>query len=375
MKYVYFIVFVLALSFLILIGFTFYRKEEQFGSMYRIDRRIIPIFYKHYFNKVKGSMTKPQLRPNRIFVSVASYRDNQCPKTVKNIIENSDHPELLTIVICQQNSIIEKDCASWCSTNDLCKKTNTKIERLSYSAARGPTWARWRIQKKWTGEEYYLQVDAHTRMIKSWDTVLKDQLSICPSSKPVLTQYPLEYEINDSGNENWQVDKLRGGLYVQKFSGPDRFFRIQSDYTESVPSTPFSSTCWAAGFSFSKGDFFWEVGYDPYTPFLFFGEEMDIAIRGWTHGWDFFSPSETVVFHNYKRDHRSTFWENPLQWPLEILSRFRIYVKLGYLRADQIPKKYHFILTDLDRFDLGNQRTLQEYEKFSGINIKEQKLT
>ena len=200
---------------------------------------------------------------------------------------------------------------------------------------------------------------------------------MCPSEKPVLTQYPLEYNIVDSGRgnsikEEWQVDKLRSGLYVQKFDDPDGFYRIQSDYTDERRRQPFSATCWAAGFSFSRGDFFWEVGYDPYTPFLFFGEEMDIAARGWTWGWDFYSPSETVVFHNYKRDHRSTFWENPLQWPLEILSRFRIYVRLGYLRPEQIPDRYRFILRDIGEYSLGPYRSLKDYEKFCRMNIKEE---
>jgi hypothetical protein len=340
-------------------------------------RKIVPIFYRGYFSPIKPvPRVRPQMRKNKIFISVASYRDEQCLTTIKNIAENADHPENLVIVVCQQNSVIDKDCLGWCTsdkTHPTCPAT--KIERLSFVSARGPTWARWRIQQRWDGEEYYLQVDAHTRMVKGWDTILKDQLSRCPSDKPVLTQYPLEYDIvngkgrGDPVREKWQTDKLRSGLYVQKFDDPDGFYRIQSEYTEERKSTPFPATCWAAGFSFSRGEFFWEVGYDPYTPFLFFGEEMDIAARGWTWGWDFFSPSETVIFHNYKREHRSTFWENPLQWPLEILSRFRIYVRLGYLKPSQIPKKYQFILHDIDAYPLGTVRTLKEYQRMANFDI------
>lgn len=354
--------------------------KKRFGDL----RKVVPLFYKKYFNQVKdlpNPNMKPQIRPQEIFVSVASYRDNQCLDTVRNLAENADNPELLTIVVCQQNSTLEDDCLGWCKRDGehpTCKYSRAKIERLSYISARGPTWARWRIQRKWNGEEYYLQVDAHTRMVKGWDTILKQELANCPSQKAVLTQYPLEYDIVSKGDrrdptkEKWQVDKLRSGLYVQKFDDPDGFFRIQSDYTDAKPSQPFPASCWAAGFSFSRGDFFWEVGYDPYTPFLFFGEEMDISARGWTHGWDFFSPAETVVFHNYKRDHRRTFWENPLQWPLEVLSRFRVYVRLGYLTPQQIPPKYHFILKDIERFPLGSSRTLQEYEQYCRMNIKEE---
>lgn len=367
----------------ILVLFILLIPKEKFTNDTRWTKRmkelnsVIPLFYRGFFSKSSDSpQPKPPLKPNKIFVSVASYRDNQCLDTVRNITENADHPENLVVVVCQQNSLIEDDCLGWCkSNNDHPVCPVGKIERLSYLAARGPTWARWRIQKKWDGEEYYLQVDAHTRMVKGWDTILKGELANCPSSKPVLTQYPLEYDIvdkplrNSPEAEKWQTDKARSGLYVQKFGEPDGFFRIQSDYTTEQRSSPFSASCWAAGFSFSRGDFFWEVGYDPYTPFLFFGEEMDIALRGWTHGWDFFSPSQTVIFHNYKRDHRKTFWENPIQRPLEILSRFRVYVRLGYLSPDDIPPKYRFILTDLDKYPLGGERTIQEYQQKYGIDI------
>ena len=360
--------------------------SEKFKEL----RCLFPIFYKLYFSQdmnIPNKNVKPNTKINKIFVSVASYRDDQCLETIKSMIERADHPENLVICVCQQNSILEKDCFQDCnksiktdSFNKSCP--SAKIERLAYTSARGPTWARWRLQRKWDGEEYYLQIDAHMRFVKSWDTLLKDQLSLCPSNKPVLTQYPLEYTINKKTkasktskekdlekDEEWQVDKMRNGLYVQKFNNPDGFYRIQSDFTEERRSQPFSATCWAAGFSFSRADFFWDVGYDPYTPFLFFGEEMDIAIRGWTHGYDFFSPSENIVFHNYKREHRKTFWENPFQSPLEVLSRFRIYVRLGYIKPDDIPKKYKFILKNIEKFPMGNKRSIEDYEKFSGLEL------
>lgn len=338
---------------------------------------INPDLYKIHFNPSNNESKNYDVKPDLIFVSIASYRDNQCSPTFENIVKNADKPENLRIVICQQNSIFEKDCLKWCKKEKGEACSVAKIERLSHLQAKGPTWARWRVQREWTGEEYFLQIDSHTRMVPHWDTILKEQLELCPSNKPVLTQYPLEYDIVEKGEgdqkeENWRVDTLRSGLYVQKFGEPDRFIRIQSDYTTTIRRHPWSSTCWAAGFSFSKGEFIKEAGYDPCTPFLFFGEEMDIAIRAFTHGWDFFSPSVNVAFHNYKREHRSTFWENPQQKPLEVLSRFRIYVRLGYIKSSDIPIKYKFILNGIENFPLGKERTIEEWEKMSKASIKSQ---
>lgn len=347
--------------------------DLRWGELKRINGKL----YKDFFNERSNHLPIIN-KPGKIMISVASYRDDQCSSTLKNLINNADNPEMLVIYICQQNSTFERDCMF--SLTDEEKKV-AHIERLSHIKARGPTWARWRIQQKWSGEEYFLQIDAHTRMVKGWDTILKNQLSRCPSPKSCLTQYPLEYDIveekdrNNQESERWQVDKKRGGLYVQKFSNPDGFYRIQSDFTNENRSAPYRATCWAAGFSFSKSEFIQDAGYDPNTPFLFFGEEMDIAARAWTHGWDFYSPSETVVFHSYKRDHRNTFWEKPNQRPLEILSRFRIYVRLGYISPQEIPEEYKFILNDIDKYPVGRERSLEEWQTEAHISIKNEELT
>ncbi len=382
----------LLLIFLAVITIHMFKYKEHFEEPESLQKRLTlywkelysvePLLYKRFYQKptkIRKSITH---KPELILVSIASYRDNQCPSTIQNLAKNADRPDLLRFVVCQQNSILEDDCLKWCkgSSSPACKPGIVNIERLSNLDARGPTWARWRIQQEWTGEEYFLQIDAHTRMIPHWDTILKKQLAECPSQKPVLTQYPLEFDIVDKKNrgdpqrENWQLEKNRSGLFVDQFGKEDGFTRIQSNYTTDKPSRPFRSDCWAAGFSFSKGKFVLEAGYDPYTPFIFFGEEMDIALRAYTHGWDFFSPRTSVVFHNYKREHRSTFWEKPEQRPLEILSRFRLYVRLGYVDASDIPEKYKFILQDIDKWPLGNDRTIEEWEKQAKVNIREQKI-
>ena len=164
---------------------------------------------------------------------------------------------------------------------------------------------------------------------------------------------------------------MRSGLYIQKF-GHDGFTRIQSDWAYNKPQVPYKSKAWAGGFSFSSGNFIKEIPYDYYTPFLFFGEEMDIAIRAFTHGWKFFSPTVSCLFTNYNRTHRKTFWENKNQQPCEILSRFRVYHRLGYIKTEDIPEEYRFIL--IDQIPMGEFFSIQDYCDFAGIDIKKEKL-
>ena len=355
----------------------FNQWENRLNELKNVDTK-----YKQYFKSLAiNDHSLSFFQPNKIFVSVASYRDNQCSDTIKNIAENADNPENLVIVICQQNDPKDEDCLVYCNAQNnlpLCKQAKTEIIKLLHTQARGPVWARHLVQQKWSGEEFFLQIDSHTRLVKHWDTLLKNQLSLC-GPKAILSQYPLEFDNidkkdrGDPEKEKWRLDQKRKGLYVKEI-GKEGFTRIQSEYeTEQVPRKPYPATGIAAGFIFAKGQFVKDVPIDPFL-YLFFGEQMDIAVRAFTNGYNIFSPTINIAFHIYDRSHRKTFWELTNQKPLEVLSRFRLYVKLGMISIDKIPKKYHFILIGINRYGLGTKRTISEYEKIAKINIRDEKM-
>lgn len=70
----------------------------------------------------------------------------------------------------------------------------------------------------------------------------------------------------------------------------------------AIDSMPQLQPFWAAGLSFSRGHFAIRVPYDPYLPMVFGGEEIEIAIRGFTFGYDFYAPRSSVVFHEYSEN-------------------------------------------------------------------------
>lgn len=322
-------------------------------------------YYLSYFNIPHEQIKPKEILKNKIFISIASYRDYQCHKTLYNLIEQADHPEDLHIYICQQNSIFDKDCMI---SEKLLKNAKVFIERLNYFQAKGPNWARYRIQQKWSGEEFILQIDSHSRLCKSWDTILKTQLGMLPE-KSVLSQYPNELKIEH--NQEKSNEKLRGSMYVKSF-GEDGFIRFQSNYSEGQRH-PFRSIGWVAGFSFSKYNFILDVPIDPYL-YLFFGEQADIALRAYTKGYQFYCPSIVIVYHIYDRKYRNTYWELLHQKPLEILSRFRLYYKLGMIKLHHIPKQYRSILRNIDHYSLGHEKTIEEFGKEANVNVFEENL-
>ena len=51
---------------------------------------------------------------------------------------------------------------------------------------------------------------------------------------------------------------------------------------------------------FADGKFCKEVLYDPH--YLFHGEEINLTVRAFTHGYDLFHPHKPVVYHEYSQD-------------------------------------------------------------------------
>jgi len=335
-----------------------------------------------YFNNIKNNyLLKTYINPlplininkkNLIFINIASYRDPECNKTIKSLIYNSSNWNNLRITICQQNAIEDTDCI-----HDIDEKylTNMNIIRLSYKDARGQTWARFLIQQKYTGEEYYMQIDSHTIFEKDWDSKLIKTLNELPD-KSCLTQYLPHYKIGEFNTEQ----KLRTNLVVSRICPLDGFTRITSQYSNIIDkfSKPFISNGWSGCFSFSRGDICRDAPIDCYTPDVFFGEEMDITLRLFTRGWNFYAPNYPIAYTNFNRGYRDTFWQKKgigYDKNITLCSRLRIHYRLGtlpdYLK-NIIENDYPELLIEHKKFQLGKTRTLNDYEKLIGFSFKKE---
>ena len=62
----------------------------------------------------------------------------------------------------------------------------------------------------------------------------------------------------------------------------------------SLLKKPKLTTLWAAGLSFSRCHAERTVPYDPYTPYIFWGEEFSRTARFFTHGYDIYTPPKNI---------------------------------------------------------------------------------
>merc|ERR1719181_968314 len=124
---------------------------------------------------------------------------------------------------------------------------------------------------------------------------------------------------------------------------------------------PVLTTLWAAGLSFHRCHAEKNVPIDPHLEFIFTGEEIDRAIRLWTHGYDLYLPTRSVISHNYTAASQ-TFWRYDDSEKQGRSKSNMSHKKLLKLLQMQQPEEQQEHAGEF--FQLGKQRTLAEWHKW-----------
>lgn len=301
------------------------------------------------------------MKKNKIFISIASYRDPELIPTIENCIANAKNPRNLVFGICRQFSEEDK----FDDLSKYQKRKSFKIIDIPHKKSLGVCYARNKIQELYDGEEYHLQLDSHHRFVQDWDSKVKDCLNKLKKDgykKPILSSYLPSYDphhpTEDRLDDLWRT-------YIDRFmpEGPIFIFpeTIQgwknTDYPEKARFL-------SGHFIFSFGNFITEVPYDPNL--YFHGEESSLAVRAFTHGFDMFHLPKPWVYHHYGRDKDARHWDDDPKWVKLNNTSFKRYKEL--LGMDGLKRKH------LPKFGLGKERSLQDYEKYSGIRFKDRKI-
>lgn len=300
----------------------------------------------------------PPEAPNepRIFVQIASYRDPDCQWTIKDLFECAAKPERVFVGVCWQVvPEADQDC--------FVEKTRPEqVRSLQFHVrdSRGVCWARHHTQTLWRGEEYTMQIDSHMRFEQGWDEALLEMLKACPSERAVLTTYPMGFKRPRELIRGW-IPKPNAKEFDEHgvlVFGSNTYLE-----TEDLPR-PMLHAFLAGGFVFGPSTIIADVPYDPFVYFI--GEECSLAVRLWTHGYNLYAPNRPVLYHDYDRHEKPRHWSDDKDWGKfnqKSVARLR---HLFGTEASSDPEA----LRDLDRYGFGHVRTLQDYERFTGISFK-----
>ena len=290
----------------------------------------------------------------KIFIQIASYRDPQLIPTIKSALENSKKPENLVFAIARQFNPDDK----FDDLSDYKNDERFRILDILYTESKGACWARNQIQQLYNKEQYTLQIDSHMRFAPNWDVdminMVKD-LQKKGYKKPLLTGYVSSF---DPDNDPQGRTQEPWRMVFDRFIPEGAVFFLP----ETIPgwqnlTEPVRARFYSAHFCFTLGKFAKEVQHDP--EFYFHGEEISIAARAYTHGYDLFHPHKVMIWHEYTRKGRTKHWDDESKWV--DMNNHCHKKNRSLFGMDGEEEMNH------GKYGFGKVRSLREYEKYSGL--------
>ncbi|MGQ8775459.1 GlcNAc-transferase family protein [Serratia sp. NA_112.1] len=318
--------------------------------------------------------------PATIFISIASYRDPELQSTLQDMLQHAAHPENLHIAICWQDNE-ERDVFEQTGLEPIGKRFvagnevfayryhQARIDVISihYYASQGACWARNLAETLFDNESYFLQIDSHCRFIPNWDEEMIAMLRQLQATSPlpIISSYPPAYTPGD----NEEASKISSVTRLLFRAYEDRIPMLGSTIFEATK--PLRGSYLAGGFTFSTGSYVKAVPNDPQI--FFAGEEIAMAVRAFTHGYDIYHPHKPLLWHYYQRAEHNKIWGDHTNqakddgmvekawWEWDNASKKRVRTLLG-LESDGAAS--------LAPYTLGSKRTLRQFEYQAGICLE-----
>jgi hypothetical protein len=303
-----------------------------------------------------------------IFISIASYQDPLLVSTIFSAYENAENKNDLIFSICDQSD-------NMIDINGITFSDQIHYDHVDPLFSKGPCWARHRAQSFFNEEDFFLQVDSHTQFAPKWDSIFIKQLNRISANqkvdeyfkKPIITSYPRSFKVLDfekglfelhTGDKHTQVITYRKDSLFLKGSF-SRQIGIPTKHTNIT-----HAILLAAGCIFTKGTFVKEIPYDP--NYYFYGEELSLAMRAFTHGYSFFHIPDVPLFHLYTDTSnipRKLHWD-----PEDDQNRSVKWVELDKKSLNRLDDLFADKVEE--PLSLGKERSLEDYALISGIDLK-----
>ena len=307
-----------------------------------------------------------------IFISIASYQDPLLVSTIFSAYQNATDKDALVFGVCDQSdnpdNILDIEFAK-----------QIHYDHVDPLFAKGPCWARHRAQSFFQDEDYFLQIDSHTQFSPGWDEKFITELNKIESmgasddyfAKPIITSYPRSFEVLDFEKGLFRLNTGDKHTQVITYRKDSLFLKSSFSRQIGIPTKCLDNThayLMAAGCIFVRGSFVKEIPYD--GNYYFYGEELSMALRAFTHGYSFFHIPDVPLFHLYtdlSNIPRKLHWD-----PEDDKDRA--------IKWNELEKKSLDRLDDLfagkieDSMGLGTKRTLADYASLSGIDLEQKKV-
>lgn len=301
---------------------------------------------------------------DRIFVHLPAYREPELIPTIKDALAQAKHPERIHFGICRQFNPED----GFDNVDEFRGDPRFHIYDMPYEQAKGLATARAIINEELlTDQEFVLQLDAHHRFTENWDETLLTwyyQLKE-EGHNPLLCGYLPYYDPfrDPEGRvqEPWYSEAASFYPHGTIFIRPTGFYTDFRKFDKPVPARFISGH-----FCFGPNKWAQEVKHD--RDIFFAGEEINLTVRSYTHGYDLFHPHRVVIWHATMREERA----GKLVWDDQSKRKEDMWWRQNDRGRAKIRKLLRVEENDFDLtgYDLGDVRSLQDYEQYAGINFK-----
>ncbi|KAL7532820.1 hypothetical protein ACHAXR_004893, partial [Thalassiosira sp. AJA248-18] len=355
------------------------RYLGNFGS-----RLMTPAEAKSIGSRVPNSKNNAEMLET-IFVAIASYRDWQCSSTVESVFSRASHPERVRVAVVDQIRLGKDSPCSIppggaCAENpdQVACKYQSQIDYFTVDAelSVGPVFARHLGHRLYRGEYFAMQSDAHVSFVIGWDDEIIEEWHTAKNEMAILSTYLSGTDGHINLKTGERTSKSRPIMCLSDFEGAGGLKHLRhGQQPEGVPTihVPTLDPFWAAGFSFGRGHFVVNIPYDQHLPWVFQGEEISIGLRGFSYGYDFYSPALSVCYHFYGRKNVPMFWENTSTYSLSAIYGMNRLNAIIHMESPSINgETKEWMRTDEMKYGIGKVRALQQFFDIFGIHVEKQ---
>ncbi len=228
----------------------------------------------------------------RIFISISSYRDPDLINSIDDALIKAANPERIGFGVVFQGEKRE--------FLEFLPKTSGKLVFLRHvpiEETKGTGWARNIITKDMLEtEDYFLQIDSHTRFKKNWDVEI---ISFYESLEEecMLSAYPPHFGLNEP-YEVYSERNLNNRAIVEDFTEMYSFKNTKG----RIPESAYEESITAAGaFQFCTNKVAKTMTFEEY-----FNPWMDQEISSclvYMSGYNIYAPREAFLWHCYANNH------------------------------------------------------------------------
>jgi len=314
----------------------------------------------------------------QIHMLISAFQDGErCATTIQRALSKARHPLRISFNVLQAVEEGDLTCVDEFRSKHLPTLCHGEVQCETATLARihawtipleegkGPVHQRGLLSERaqLSGEgSMCLSTDSHMSFVKAWDELMLQDWNLANNEFAVLSAYPLAtWDAGIAGKRSY-INLC--GYFLENNIPRGAIGETMSPKNENVLEVPTLTMNWAAGQSFSRCHAERNVPVDKELKWMFTGEEVNRAVRLWTHGYDLYNPSVNAVLHNYT-DAKQSFWEHHGESSAMSAEQEASEVRIKALLAGkQVDGGF-------GRFGLGNQRTLEEYVAWSHTNLGE----